>query len=394
MQNQSEMQNQSDHAVVFDLSKQVAELNEQNQTANERLKQQSEEERKAREEEERERTRALEQKVRDQKLAEEKERRDRYYEDLKKEQEESQKNSGGGLFGFWKKKEKAVEKEETPDSEPEKETEPVPDLEPDSESVPKPSVPNPDESIPETEPEPEEQDLFSTVVGKMDTDEDVDEPVPNPAPEKDKPKLPTLPTFPFAKKKTKKERPAKEKKETPHVKKEYKTRPLTHELPLDEREDKDKMYPGHYEASEEGRTQLVTTDPDQDYIDWREQVKKNKERLDADRYRIMLHDVQERKDDIIVMVLITTDMKSIVLLHTLDEFFQFVEERNGDVSLSYAFVIYKNDDPRYYLEIPNDEHIQKLMVSIRDLFMNNTRITPYMIGQIPNIGIFENVYVN
>lgn len=386
MQNQSEMQNQSDHAVVFDLSKQVAELNEQNQTANERLKQQSEEERKAREEAERERTRALEQKVRDQKLAEEKERRDRYYEDLKKEQEESQKNNGGGLFGFWKKKEKAVEKEESKTPEPEKE-EPIPDQPepaPDSEPVP-------DQSIPTEEPESEEQDLFSTVVGKMDTDEDMDEPVPNPAPEKDKPKLPT---FPFVKKKAKKEKPAKEKKETPHVKKEYKTRPLTHELPLDEREDKDKMYPGHYEASEEGRTQLVTTDPDQDYIDWREQVKKNQERLDADRYRIMLHDVQERKDDIIVMVLITTDMKSIVLLHTLDEFFQFVEERNGDVSLSYAFVIYKNDDPRYYLEIPNDEHIQKLMVSIRDLFMNNTRITPYMIGQIPNIGIFENVYVN
>jgi hypothetical protein len=415
---------QNDTKTALDLARQLAELNRKNQEANQKIREQSEKEKEERAKEEAERTRALEQAVLEKKLKEENERRKEFFDSLERELEEEKKQKKKtGIFPKKEKKEaskdgpklslffnKKPKEEKMPASEPEViKTEPkgtekkVPKTKPESVTEAEPVAETPvtkaepitetpvtEEPATETEPTTEEPTTEASV-----TEEPVAEAEPaakESAPKKTgKPSLLSL--FSSGKSPSRK---TKGRKEKPTLKKSYPTRQLTHDDSEDKelKELKEKLYPGKYEPSPDGRISVPAADPDQEYIDWKEQAKKSRERLDRDRFRIMLHDVQERQDDVVVMVLITSDMEKLVLLRTLDEFFQFVDRQNYNVVLSYAFVIYKHEDPKYYLEIPDDEHIQMLMGSLYDLFMKNTLVTPNMIGQIPNIGIFQEIYIN
>lgn len=395
---------QNDTKTALDLARQLAELNRKNQEANQKIREQSEKEKEERAKEEAERTRALEQAVLEKKLKEENERRKEFFDSLGREQEEEKKQKKTGMFpkkekketskdgptlsSFFRKKPKEekmpapngteVVEEKAPEAKPESvaETRPVTETEPIAEAEP---VTEP-EPVTKTEPATEEPIVETESVAK----EPVSKKAENPS---------LLSLFSSGKSSSRK---TKGRKEKPTLKRSYPTRQLTHDDSEDKelKELKEKLYPGKYEASADGRISVPAADPDQEYIDWKEQAKKSRERLNRDRFRIMLHDVQERQDDVVVMVLITSDMEKLVLLRTLDEFFQFVDRQNYNVVLSYAFVIYKHEDPKYYLEIPDDEHVQMLMGSLYDLFMKNTLVTPNMIGQIPNIGIFQEIYIN
>lgn len=200
-------------------------------------------------------------------------------------------------------------------------------------------------------------------------------------------------------KKNAKKSPAKETVENkPKLGKKYPERNLVHENKEEKKlkELRDKLYPGNLEieGSKDNEVEVKTEEPDDDYLAWQKRIAENETRLSADKYRSMLHDVQERRDDVAAIALITADMKNLIVIKSLDEFFQFVEGRNYDVKLAYAFVVYKHEDPRYYLEVPNDPHIQGIMKSLYDMMMHNSVIVPGLIAKIPNIGIFENVYFN
>ena len=200
-------------------------------------------------------------------------------------------------------------------------------------------------------------------------------------------------------KKNAKKSPAKETVEDkPKLGKKYPERNLVHENKEEKKlkELREKLYPGNLELenSKDNKVEVKTEEPDDDYLAWQKRIAENETRLSADKYRSMLHDVQERRDDVAAIALITSDMKNLIVIKSLDEFFQFVEGRNYDVKLAYAFVVYKHEDPRYYLEVPNDPHIQGIMKSLYDMMMHNSVIVPGLIAKIPNIGIFENVYFN
>ena len=184
----------------------------------------------------------------------------------------------------------------------------------------------------------------------------------------------------------------------PKLGKKYPERNLVHENKEEKKlkELRDKLYPGNLEleGSKDNEVEVKTEEPDDDYLAWQKRIAENETRLSADKYRSMLHDVQERRNDVAAIALITADMKNLIVIKSLDEFFQFVEGRNYDVKLAYAFVVYKHEDPRYYLEVPNDPHIQGIMKSLYDMMMHNSVIVPGLIAKIPNIGIFENVYFN
>lgn len=387
---------QNDTKTALDLARQLAELNRKNQEANQKIREQSEKEKEERAKEEAERTRALEQAVLEKKLKEENERRKEFFDSLGRELEEEKKQKKTGMFPKKEKKEtskdgptlssffrKKPKEEKMPapkviETEPKAVEEKVPETEP--ESVTKTEPVTEAEPVTKTEPATEEPIVETESVAK----EPVSKKAENPS---------LLSLFSSGKSSSRK---TKGRKEKPTLKRSYPTRQLTHDDSEDKelKELKEKLYPGKYEASADGRISVPAADPDQEYIDWKKQAKKSRERLNRDRFRIMLHDVQERQDDVVVMVLITSDMEKLVLLRTLDEFFQFVDRQNYNVVLSYAFVIYKHEDPKYYLEIPDDEHVQMLMGSLYDLFMKNTLVTPNMIGQVPNIGIFQEIYIN
>lgn len=393
---------QNDTKTALDLARQLAELNRKNQEANQKIREQSEKEKEERAKEEAERTRALEQAVLEKKLKEENERRKEFFDSLEQELEEEKKQKKTGMFPKKEKKEtskdgptlssffrKKPKEEKMPapkviKTEPKGVEEKVPEAKPESVTETKPVT----EAEPVTKTEPATEEPATETGSATEVTPVTKESAPKKA---EKPSLLSL--FSSGKSSSRK---TKGRKEKPTLKRSYPTRQLTHDDSEDKelKELKEKLYPGKYEASADGRISVPAADPDQEYIDWKEQAKKSRERLNRDRFRIMLHDVQERQDDVVVMVLITSDMEKLVLLRTLDEFFQFVDRQNYNVVLSYAFVIYKHEDPKYYLEIPDDEHVQMLMGSLYDLFMKNTLVTPNMIGQIPNIGIFQEIYIN
>lgn len=202
----------------------------------------------------------------------------------------------------------------------------------------------------------------------------------------------------LTKKNTKKSPAGATVENKPKLGKKYPERNLVHENKEEKKlkELRDKLYPGKFEleGSKDNEVEVKTEEPDDDYLAWQKRIVENETRLSADKYRSMLHDVQERRDDVAAIALITSDMKNLIVIKSLDEFFRFVEGRNYDVKLAYAFVVYKHEDPRYYLEVPNDPHIQGIMKSLYDMMMHNSVIVPGLIAKIPNIGIFENVYFN
>ena len=181
------------------------------------------------------------------------------------------------------------------------------------------------------------------------------------------------------------------KKEERKGKKEekYKTREVSYDLP----EEESFEYPGEYKASNIGENEYAIDEPSKDYIDWKEEIAKEKKKITEEEIREMIREITSKREELIMIAIVTEELNNLVLLKNPEEFFEFCGKSNIRLELSYIYVLYK-DKAVYYMNKTDDAHIRKIFEDIRECFMSNTMITGQMISKIPNIGMFENIYIS
>lgn len=106
----------------------------------------------------------------------------------------------------------------------------------------------------------------------------------------------------------------------------------------------------------------------------------------------LIHELQHRRNELIVLMIATNDLHTLFLLRDTDEFFDFLTENENRLQAAYVYAVYRTER-KNYISIISDPVLLSVFEALADLFTSGEKITSRTISQIPDIGIFKELYV-